>query len=138
MHKRILTLLVITVAFAGRLYADEGMWFLPLLEKQKMVDMKKMGLKLSAKDIYSYNTSSLKDGVVMFGRWCTGEIVSSKGLILTNHHCGVDIFQKISTYEKNILKNGYWAKSYAEEIPIQDLSISFLVKIVDVTMMIGG
>ena len=133
MHKRILTLLVITVAFAGRLYADEGMWFLPLLEKQKMVDMKKMGLKLSAKDIYSYNTSSLKDGVVMFGRWCTGEIVSSKGLILTNHHCGVDIFQKISTYEKNILKNGYWAKSYAEEIPIQDLSISFLVKIVDVT-----
>jgi hypothetical protein len=133
MNKRILALLLITFSYIGELYANEGMWFLPLLEKQKMMEMKKMGLKLKATDIYSYNNSSLKDAVVMFGQWCTGEIVSSKGLIFTNHHCGFDIFQKISTYERNILKKGYWANSYAEEIPIQSLSISFLVKIVDVS-----
>lgn len=133
MSKRLATIILLIVGGVNLSFADEGMWFLPLLQKQKMGDMKKAGLKLSAENIYSYNKSSLKDAVVMFGQWCTGEVVSDKGLLFTNHHCGFDIFQKLSTYEKNILKNGYWAKSFSDEIPIEDLSVTFLVEIKDVT-----
>jgi len=113
--------------------ADEGMWLLTMLKKMNMDRMEKMGLKLSAEDIYSINQSSVKDAVVNFGGFCTGEIVSDKGLILTNHHCGYSAIQEHSTPEHNYLEDGFWAKNHDEEIPIEDLSVSFLERMENVT-----
>jgi Peptidase S46. len=115
------------------LRADEGMWLLPLIEKLNMKDMKKAGLKLSAEDIYSINKSSLKDAVVIFGRGCTGEIVSDQGLVLTNHHCGYGTIQQHSTVEHDYLKDGFWAKTKELEIPSPGLTVTFLERIEDVT-----
>ena len=89
------------------LKADEGMWLLPLLEKLNIDKMTSMGLKLSAEDIYSINHSSLKDAVVIFGRGCTGEIVSGEGLLLTNHHCGFDAIQNHSSVEHDYLEGWF-------------------------------
>ncbi|MFP4046554.1 MAG: S46 family peptidase [Bacteroidales bacterium] len=113
--------------------ADEGMWLLNMLEKMNMDRMQEMGLKLSAEDIYNINQSSVKDAVVNFGGFCTGEIVSDQGLIFTNHHCGYGAIQEHSTTENNYLKEGFWAKNKDEEIPIDGLFVSFLVKMEDVT-----
>ena len=113
--------------------ADEGMWLLPILEKLNIGTMTEMGLKLTADDIYSLNHSSLKDAVVIFGRGCTGEIVSDKGLLLTNHHCGYGNIQAHSSPEHNYLEDGFWAKSLEEEIPNPNLSVTFLIRIEDVT-----
>ncbi|MFW6095282.1 MAG: S46 family peptidase [Bacteroidota bacterium] len=113
--------------------ADEGMWLLTMLEKMNMDRMQEMGLKLSAEDIYNINQSSVKDAVVNFGGFCTGEIVSDQGLIFTNHHCGYGAIQEHSTTENNYLKEGFWAQSKDEEIPIDGLFVSFLVKMEDVT-----
>ncbi|WP_320054663.1 S46 family peptidase [uncultured Acetobacteroides sp.] len=115
------------------LRADEGMWLLPLIEKLNMKDMKKAGLKLSAEDIYSINKSSLKDAIVIFGRGCTGEIVSDQGLVLTNHHCGYGTIQQHSTVEHDYLKDGFWAKTKELEIPSPGLTVTFLERIEDVT-----
>lgn len=113
--------------------AEEGMWLLPLLEKLNIDKMQKSGCKLSADEIYNVNKSSLKDAVVMFGRWCTGVVISDKGLLLTNHHCGYNQIQDHSTIENNILENGFWAKSFDEEIPNPGLTVSFMVRMEDVT-----
>lgn len=113
--------------------ADEGMWLLPLLEKLNIKKMQEMGCKLSAEDIYSINNSSLKDAIVHFGGSCTGEIVSDKGLLFTNHHCGYGAIQKLSSVEHDYLKDGYWAKNLSEELPAQGLSVTFIDKFVDVT-----
>lgn len=113
--------------------ADEGMWLLPLLEKLNIKKMQEMGCKLSAEDIYSINNSSLKDAIVHFGGGCTGEIVSDKGLLFTNHHCGYGAIQKLSSVEHDYLKDGYWAKNLSEELPAQGLSVTFIDKFVDVT-----
>ena len=113
--------------------ADEGMWLLPLLEKLNIKKMQEMGCKLSAEDIYSINNSSLKDAIVHFGGGCTGEIVSNKGLLFTNHHCGYGAIQKLSSVEHDYLKDGYWAKNLSEELPAQGLSVTFIDKFVDVT-----
>jgi len=115
------------------LKADEGMWILTMLEKMNMDRMHEMGLKLSKEDIYSINQSSIKDAVVNFGGFCTGEIVSDKGLIFTNHHCGEGAIHEVSTQENNYLKNGFWAESFEDEIPIEDLHVSFLIRMEDVT-----
>ena len=115
------------------LRADEGMWLLPLIEKLNMKDMKKAGLKLTAEDIYSINKSSLKDAIVIFGRGCTGEIVSDQGLVLTNHHCGYGTIQQHSTVEHDYLKDGFWAKTKELEIPSPGLTVTFLERIEDVT-----
>lgn len=115
------------------LRADEGMWLLPLIEKLNIKDMKKAGLKLSAEDIYSINKSSLKDAIVIFGRGCTGEIVSNQGLVLTNHHCGYGTIQQHSTVEHDYLKNGFWAQTKEMEIPSPGLTVTFLERIEDVT-----
>src|SRR4030043_1985632 len=109
------------------LKADEGMWLLPLLEKLNIDKMTSMGLKLSAEDIYSINHSSLKDAVVIFGGGCTGEIVSEDGLLLTNHHCGLDAIQNNSTLEHNYLEDGFWAMNRKEELPNPNLNVTFLV-----------
>ncbi len=127
----ILGILVLTLGF--RVKADEGMWLLPLIEKLNMGRMTELGLKLSAEDIYSLNQPGIKDAIIIFGGGCTGEIVSSQGLILTNHHCGYGQIQAHSTVEHDYLKNGFWAMSKEEELPNPGLSVTFLVRIEDVT-----
>lgn len=116
--------------------ADEGMWLLPLIQQLNIKQMKKEGFKLSAEDIYSINKTSLKDAVIIFGRGCSGEIISDKGLILTNHHCGYEAIQEHSTVNNDYLKDGFWAQTMAEEIPTPGLTATFLVRIEDVTKQI--
>jgi hypothetical protein len=115
------------------LKADEGMWLLPLIQKLNIDTMHSLGLKLTAEQIYSINNGSLKDAIVLFNGGCTGEIVSESGLLLTNHHCGFDAIQDHSTLEHNYLKDGFWAKDYREELPNRDLTVTFLVRIEDVS-----
>ncbi len=130
--KKIIAFIVSIVLFSGNyLKADEGMW-IPLLLKKNIAEMQKLGLKLTAEDIYSINHSSLKDAVVIFGGGCTGEIVSPEGLLFTNHHCGFSSIQKESTVEHDYLKNGFWAYNKSEEIPIDGLSVKFLIRMEDV------
>ncbi len=131
MKRKILPLLLVLVFGFAR--ADEGMWLLYLLGDQVYNDMVKRGLKLSKEQLYSINKASLKDAIVIFGGGCTGEIVSREGLIFTNHHCGYSAIAAASTVEKNFLRDGFWAKSKAEEIPAPALSVQFLVRIEDVT-----
>lgn len=118
--------------------ADEGMWLPMLLGKQVYADMVKKGLKLSPDQLYSINKASIKDAIVIFGRGCTGEIVSSQGLIFTNHHCGYDVIAGASTIQNNYLKDGFYAKTKQEEIPAAGLSVQFLLKIEDVTRRIDS
>jgi hypothetical protein len=115
--------------------ADEGMWLLSLLHKNYPT-MKEMGLTLSVEDIYSINNASMKDAVVIFGGGCTGEIISRKGLLLTNHHCGFGNIQSLSTPENNILADGFWAKTLADELPCEGLSVSFFIRMEDVSAVI--
>jgi len=130
MKKQFFTLLFLfSILFC---YADAGMW-LPVLLKQKEAEMQKLGFKLTADDVYSVNHSSMKDAVVLFARGCTGEIISNKGLILTNHHCGYAYLQRYSTMENNILQNGFWAASESDEIPCEELFVTFLVHMEEVT-----
>ena len=136
MHKQLLTLLTACI-LTSNVFAtnppDEGMW-LPLLIGKNEAQMKKQGFKLTAKDIYDINKASLKDAIVMLGGgFCTGEIVSSKGLIFTNHHCGYDAIASFSTPQDNILDNGFWAKTNAEEKPVEGLFMEILVRMEDVT-----
>ena len=118
--------------------ADEGMWLLPYLQKMNIVDMQAKGCKLSAEEIYSANNSSLKDAVVIFGGGCTGEVVSPEGLLLTNHHCGYDAIQSLSSVEHDFLSNGFWARSRAEELPAPGLKVRFIRHIKDVTSEVLG
>lgn len=115
------------------LSAGEGMWLPQLLKALNEKEMKSMGMKLSAEDIYSINKGSLKDAIVHFGGFCTSEIISSEGLLLTNHHCGYGQIQSHSTVENNLIKNGFWAKSHQEELPNPGLSATFIERIDDVT-----
>lgn len=117
--------------------ADEGMWLMMLIKRLNESDMRSKGLRLTADEIYSVNNSSLKDAIVSFGGYCTGEVVSDKGLLFTNHHCGYDAIANASTPEKNYLKNGFWAKSYKEEIPVKGLYVRFLVRMGDATKRIN-
>ncbi len=133
MRKFLLLLAGFSMIFGATLRADEGMWLLPLLQKLNIGTMQKMGLKLNADDIYSVNHSSLKDAVVIFGGGCTGELVSDQGLLLTNHHCGYDAIQSHSTVEHDYLANGFWATSKDQELTNPDLSVTFLVRMEDVT-----
>ena len=128
----ILCLIVLhSVVFAG-----EGMWLPFLLKSLNESEMKSLGMKMSAEDIYSVNKGSLKDAVVHFGGFCTAEVISDQGLILTNHHCGYDAIQTHSTLEKNYLTNGYWAANKSEELPNPGLFATFIVRIEDVTEQI--
>jgi hypothetical protein len=118
--------------------ADEGMWLLPLIQQLNIEKMQQMGCELSAEEIYSINKTSMKDAIVIFGRGCTGEVISDKGLVLTNHHCGYGAIQQHSTPEQDYLKDGFWAMSMQEEIPTPGLSVTFLVRIEDVTEKINS
>lgn len=136
MIKKIISILTISILlFANIVRADEGMWLLTLLNKN-YEDMKAQGFKLTPEDIYSLNQPSIKDAIVLFGGYCTGEIVSDKGLLFTNHHCGYESIQKHSTVEHNYIEDGFWAMSQAEELPTPDLYVRFLVEIIDVTDLV--
>ena len=113
--------------------ADEGMWLLPMLQKFNSEAMRNIGCRLSPKDIYNINKASLKDAIVQFGGGCTGEVISDKGLVSTNHHCGYGSIQRLSTPEKNYLEDGFFAKSLEEEIPVPGLYVRFLKSMEDVT-----
>jgi hypothetical protein len=131
--KIISTFLVFNFVFAISLKADEGMW-LPLLLKQlNESDMQKNGLKLSAEDIYSINKSSLKDAIVHFNGGCTAEIISDKGLMLTNHHCGYGQIQAHSTVQNDLLTNGFWAMDQSQELKNPGLTATFIIRMEDVT-----
>ena len=132
--KKIYTLILgLATVFSSFLAkADEGMW-IPALLTDNYSEMQRLGLTLTPEQIYSVNNSSMKDAIVRLGRgFCTGEIISNQGLILTNHHCGYDAIQSLSTTAANHLKNGFWAKTKADE-KSAGFSVSFLVKIVDIT-----
>jgi hypothetical protein len=131
LRKLLLALTVSVLAFSGA-KADEGMWLLQMIGKNYS-QMKTQGFKLKPEDVYSVQKSSLKDAIVVFGGYCTGEIVSDKGLIFTNHHCGYESIQQHSSVEHDYLKDGFWAKSFDEEIPTPGLYVSFLQEIRDVT-----
>jgi hypothetical protein len=130
--KRLLLIALLLSATTFSAVADKGMW-LPSLISSRIKDMKSKGFKLSAEDIYSINKASLKDAVVLFDGGCTGEIVSEKGLLLTNHHCGYDAIQALSTVEHDYLTYGFWAKSHAEELPCPGLKVHILVRMEEVT-----
>ena len=127
-----ITLVALVLILSNFAKADEGMW-LPFLLGRNYEDMKKHGLRLSQDEIYSINKSSLKDAVISFGGFCTGEIISKQGLILTNHHCGYDAIAEASTAEHNYLDDGFWAKNNSEEIPVPGLYATFIVRIKDVS-----
>ncbi len=133
MVKRIILLLAISISLNGMLKADEGMWIPMLLEKYNIEQMQEMGFKLSAEDVYSVNQACLKDAVVIFGRGCTGELISDKGLLVTNHHCGYGEIQYHSSVENDYLTNGFWAMSPEEELVNPDLTVTFLKRMEDVT-----
>ena len=132
--KKIILIIAATLITVGA-KADEGMW-LPSLISQRIVDMQEKGCHLSAEDIYNVNEASLKDAVVLFGRGCTGELISPEGLLLTNHHCGYGYIQKHSSVEHDYLKDGFWAMTRNEELPNKGLSVSFLERMEDVTDII--
>jgi len=112
--------------------AEEGMWPIGLIGKN-IEEMQRLGLKLSADDIYNINKSSLKDGVVSFGGYCTGELVSEKGLLFTNHHCGFESIQQLSSVADNFIDNGYFAKNQKEELKVPGLFVDFFVRMESVT-----
>ena len=132
--KRILILVFVLATTFAR--ADEGMWLPLLIERLNYVDMQKEGLKLTAEEIYSVNHSSLKDAIIQFGNGCTGEMISSQGLLLTNHHCGYGSIQSHSTIDHDYLTDGFWAMSLDEELPNEGLTARFLVRIEDVSQTI--
>ncbi|MDQ3111626.1 MAG: S46 family peptidase [Bacteroidota bacterium] len=115
------------------LRADEGMWLPILLDQLNIANMQATGFKLTAEDIYSVNKSSMKDAVVQFGGGCTAELISGKGLILTNHHCGYGSIQSHSSVEHNYLDKGFWAMNQSEELPCPGLTSTFIVSMEDVT-----
>lgn len=115
------------------LHAGEGMWLPLLLQSLNEAEMKEMGMEISAEDIYSINKGSLKDAIVHFGGFCTGEVISDQGLLLTNHHCGYGQIQQHSTLENNYLEDGFWAKTQSDEIPNPGLFVTFIVRMENVT-----
>ena len=131
--KRFLITIAFVFAFLVKSFADEGMWLPLLLGQQVYNDMVKKGLKLTKEQLYSINKASIKDAIIIFGGGCTGEIVSSQGLIFTNHHCGYDVIASASTVEHNYLRDGFYAATKADEIPAEGISVQFLLKIEDVT-----
>ncbi len=132
MIKRILTLCTAALLVLAT-QAHEGMWLLNKLKQINEAEMQRLGFKLTAEDIYAINESSLKDAVVRLGGgFCSGEMVSSEGLFLTNHHCGYSAIQSLSTVENDLLTNGFWAKTRKDELPA-GFNVSFLQAIEDVT-----
>ncbi|MFH2143715.1 MAG: S46 family peptidase [Bacteroidota bacterium] len=138
MKKIILSFLVLSFMFKINSKADEGMWLPLLIKRLNYADMQKLGCKLTPEEIYSVNNSSLKDAIVQFGGGCTGEVISPEGLILTNHHCGIGQVQSHSSVENDYLNNGFWAMSKDAELPNPGLTVSFLIRMEDVSEAINA
>lgn len=144
MIKKLNLFLIAFILLIGtQVKADEGMWIPMLLEKYNIEDMQKAGFKLSAADIYNINEACLKDAVIGLGRedrpfhhFCTGELISNEGLIVTNYHCGYSAIQNHSTLEHNYLKDGFWAMSRDEELVNEGITASFLIRMEDVTKQV--
>ena len=131
-----ISITIVLISIANLLLAGNGMWLPLLLKALNEGEMQSMGMKLSAEDIYSVNEGSLKDAIVHFGGFCTAEVISDQGLLLTNHHCGYSQIQSHSTLENNLLKEGFWAKSHTEELTNPGLFARFITRIDDVTKKI--
>ena len=129
--RKVLLLLTIVMTITP-VKADEGMWMLPTLDKTIGADMKKLGLRIDVSDIYDEDNPSIKDAVANFAGGCTAEIISDRGLLLTNHHCGFSYIQSLSTPEHNYLEDGFWAMSQEKEIPVPGLHVTFLQRMVPV------
>ncbi len=132
-------LLFVFVGFTGKAETpppDEGMWLPMLVKRLNYVDMKEMGLHLTAEELYDINHSSIKDAIVSMGFFCTGEFVSEQGLYLTNHHCGYGTIQENSTTDHDYLTDGFWAKTRDQELPVKDLTVYTLNYMDDVTKQI--
>ena len=139
MKKIVLVFCLLTSVFAKAANTpDEGLWLPMFVERLNYVDMQKMGLHLTAEELYSINHSSLKDAIVSLGGFCTAEVVSPEGLLFTNHHCGYDAIQNHSSVEHDYLTDGFWAMSKAEELPNEGLFISFLIRMDDMTAEVLG
>lgn len=138
MNKLKIKLVALALVFSGAAKADEGMWLLQMMKEQHSIElMKKAGLQLGESDLYNPDGVSIKDAVGIFGSGCTGEIISSQGLILTNHHCGYGAIQQHSSVEHDYLTDGFWAKSFEEELPTPGLEFKFIDRIVDVTDIVN-
>jgi hypothetical protein len=134
MLKRILVVaLAIFMASPTIVKADEGMWLPMFIKRLNEVDMQAAGLQLTAEELYSINQSSLKDAIVVFGGYCTGEVISSEGLLLTNHHCAYTSIQSHSSVENDYLTDGFWAMNRSDELPNPELYVDFLIRMEDVT-----
>ena len=133
MTKKIFSVVLLFSLSIISVKADEGMWLPQLLQSMNEEDMQECGLQLTAQDLYDVNNSSLKDAIVSLGGFCTGEMISSEGLLLTNHHCGYSQIQEHSTVRNDYLKDGFWAMSRDEELSNEGLFVSFLVSIESVT-----
>jgi len=133
MRKKITLLSITLVMLVMGARADEGMWLPYSINGQNLADMQRLGCKLTAEQIFSFNQPSLKDAIVQFGGGCTGELISPEGLLLTNHHCGLSYVQSHASVEHDYLQDGFWARSKAEELPNEGLSVLFLTYIEDVT-----
>ena len=131
--KKHFLLLVITLSFIARGFADEGMWLPQLLAALNEKEMKRMGMKINVSDIYSISKGSLKDAIVSFGGFCTAEVISDKGLLLTNHHCGFDAIQNHSSLQNNYIRDGFWAYNNGQELQNPGLFATFIISIDEVT-----
>jgi len=136
MKKKSLLLIVFSLLLLVRLSAGEGMWLPLLLKALNEKEMKSLGMKISADDIYNINRGSLKDAIVHFGGGCTSEIISAQGLLLTNHHCGYGYIQSHSSIERNLLRDGFWARGHSEELRCEGLTATLIVRMEDVTAQV--
>ncbi len=128
-----ISITIILISLGNLLFAGDGMWLPLLLKALNEGEMQSMGMKLSAEDIYSVNQGSLKDAIVHFGGFCTSEVISDQGLLLTNHHCGYSQIQSHSTLENNLLKDGFWAQTKEDELANPGLFARFITRIDDVS-----
>ena len=131
--KKLIGLIIATIMLLPTAKADEGMWLPMFIKRLNYVDMQNEGLKLTPEEIYSINNASLKDAIVNFGGFCTGEVISDQGLILTNHHCGYGAIAEFSNEEHDYLTNGFWAYEKSQELKPKSLFVAFLVRMEDVT-----
>ncbi len=127
---------ILLLVFAFKSFADEGMWLPYLLQSLNEKEMKAMGMKINAKDIYAINKGSLKDAIVQFGGGCTGEVISKEGLVLTNHHCGFGSIQRLSTLTNNYITNGFFSKNKNEELLAPGLTVTFISRMEDVSKIV--